>query len=114
VTEDQPQEYFQTVQTPIERLIREPLLHFLLLGAMLFVTYQYVAGEQDATPADNQIIVPAGKAEHLAALLTRTENQCCPQGTQAISWLERGNRVHPGQINRRRRRDIVKQMLHEP
>lgn len=53
------------------RLLREPLLHFLILGAALFVGYSLVSSEEPETD-DASIVVSAGKIEHLAALFTRT------------------------------------------
>jgi len=54
----------------VTRLIREPLLHFLLLGALIFAVFSFVSG-RDEPPRDS-IVVPAGKVEHLAALFERT------------------------------------------
>ena len=56
----------------LSRLLREPLLHFLCLGAALFVLYGYFnSGEQMSTGGE-QIVVTEGKIEHLAALFSRT------------------------------------------
>ncbi|MFG0282934.1 MAG: peptidyl-prolyl cis-trans isomerase [Phycisphaerales bacterium JB039] len=52
-------------------LLREPLVHFLALGAALFVVFSLLSGPEGA-PRDDQIIVTAGKIEHLAALFART------------------------------------------
>ena len=54
------------------RLMREPLLHFLLLGGLLFALYGYVSGSQGEVADEQAIVVPAGKIEHLVALFTRT------------------------------------------
>ncbi|MHC5002764.1 MAG: peptidyl-prolyl cis-trans isomerase [Planctomycetota bacterium] len=54
----------------MKRLIREPLVHFLLLGAVLFTVMS--ARPDRRGPADDEIVVPAGKIEHLAALFART------------------------------------------
>ncbi|MEC9372358.1 MAG: peptidylprolyl isomerase, partial [Planctomycetota bacterium] len=53
------------------RLLKEPLLHFLLLGAALFALAAVVGGEEEAA-RDDQIVVTAGKVEHLAAMFGRT------------------------------------------
>jgi hypothetical protein len=45
-------------------------VHFLLLGAALFVVFSLVSG--DDRPRDDEIIVSAGKIEHLAVLFERT------------------------------------------
>jgi len=50
--------------------LREPLLHFLLLGAALFAVYSYWSS--DDIPGDQALVVSRGKIEHLAALFTRT------------------------------------------
>ena len=54
----------------MRRLLREPLIHFLVLGAALFAVYSLVSA-RDAAPRD-AIIVSAGKIEQLAALFART------------------------------------------
>jgi hypothetical protein len=54
----------------MKRILREPLIRFLLLGAALFATFAFL--RDDGTPSDNQIVVSAGKIEHLAALFART------------------------------------------
>ena len=52
------------------RLVSEPLVHFLLLGAVLFAAYSLLSTREDAPP--DAIVVSAGKIEHLAALFART------------------------------------------
>jgi hypothetical protein len=54
----------------MQRLMREPLLHFLLLGAALFVAFSFL--RDDSAPRQAQIVVSVGKIEHLAALFART------------------------------------------
>lgn len=55
------------------RLLREPLLHFLVLGAALFGLYAYLNNDEAAAVSDErQIVVTEGKIEHLAALFSRT------------------------------------------
>jgi hypothetical protein len=54
------------------RLLREPLLHFLILGAVLFAVYGYLNRDEAASAHDQSIVVSAGKVEHLAALFART------------------------------------------
>jgi parvulin-like peptidyl-prolyl isomerase len=51
-------------------LLREPLLHFLLLGAGLFLLHRVVAGP-DGAGAPTEIVVTAGQIEHLAAGFAR-------------------------------------------
>ena len=54
----------------MKRLLREPLFHFLILGALLF----WVAGvlQDPSGPGSNQIIVTTGQVELLAASFSRT------------------------------------------
>lgn len=54
------------------RLLQEPLFHFLLLGGALFALHGYLGRNEAASSSDQQIVVSAGKIEHLAALFTRT------------------------------------------
>jgi hypothetical protein len=54
----------------MQRLIREPLLHFLLLGAALFVASSFLC--DDSARRQAHLVVSAGKIEHLAALFART------------------------------------------
>lgn len=54
----------------MRRLFREPLLHFVLIGAALFAAFSSLSARDEA-PAD-AIVVSAGKIEHLAALFART------------------------------------------
>ncbi len=51
-------------------LLKEPLVHFLLIGVALFAAYSLMSS-RDAVPR-NAIVVSAGKIEHLAALYART------------------------------------------
>ena len=50
--------------------LREPLVHFLALGAIVFVLFGSNAGS--GTPVDGKIIVNAGRVEQLVAGFTRT------------------------------------------
>jgi hypothetical protein len=54
----------------MKRIVREPLLHFLLLGATLFAVFSFL--RPDGAANQEQIVVSAGKIEHLAALFART------------------------------------------
>jgi len=49
----------------MNRLLREPLLHFLLLGAAIFVAYGLVSPRGSDAPAT--IVVTSGRVENLAA-----------------------------------------------
>lgn len=52
------------------KLLKEPLLHFLLIGAVLFVAYGLVNREEEADP--QSISVSAGHVEHLASTFAKT------------------------------------------
>ncbi|MDJ0848902.1 MAG: peptidyl-prolyl cis-trans isomerase [Myxococcota bacterium] len=54
----------------MKRLLEEPLVHFLLLGAGIFAVFSLVSGGNSA-PSD-AVVVSAGKVEHLGALFERT------------------------------------------
>ena len=54
----------------LRRLLREPLLHFLLLGGLMFAIFG--RGNSDAGAADRQIVVSAADIDRLAAAFTRT------------------------------------------
>jgi hypothetical protein len=54
----------------MKRIVREPLLHFLILGAALFAVFSFL--RDDSAERQEQIVVSAGKIEHMAALFTRT------------------------------------------
>lgn len=54
----------------LRAVMREPLLHFLLAGAGLFLLFNYVS-EPQAT-GDDQIVVTSGQIEHLTTLFVKT------------------------------------------
>ena len=56
--------------TWIKRLWREPLLHFLLIGAVLFLLY--AAGREGEGDDTRRIVVSAGQVEQLYARFERT------------------------------------------
>ena len=56
--------------TFIRRVWREPLLHFLLIGAALFVFYEQT--REQGSEAPNRILVNRGQVEQLAANFKRT------------------------------------------
>lgn len=51
------------------RLLREPLLHFFLLGAGLFVVHSAIGARRGAEP--QRLVVSAGAIEHLATTFAR-------------------------------------------
>jgi hypothetical protein len=54
----------------LRRLLREPLLHFLLLGGLIFAVFG--RGNSDAGGADRQIVVSGADIDRLAAAFSRT------------------------------------------
>ena len=55
----------------MKRILKEPLLHFLLLGAALFIAYGLIA-KPGSGGAPGKINVTAGQIEHLAAGFAKT------------------------------------------
>lgn len=54
----------------IKRLLREPLVHFLLIGAVLFLLFGLTQGS--GSRATNRIVVSPSQVEELAAQFSRT------------------------------------------
>ena len=54
----------------LKSLLREPLLHFLVAGAALFLWYQWSGG--GTGPASTRIVLTAGQVDHLAAGFAKT------------------------------------------
>lgn len=54
----------------MRKLLKEPLLHFLLLGAAIFAAHHFLSSPNSDTP--DRIIVTQGKIENLALTFTRT------------------------------------------
>ena len=52
--------------------MREPLLHFLLGGAALFLLFNYAS---DSEVDDDQIVVTSGQIEHLVTLFVKTRQR---------------------------------------
>ena len=56
--------------TRLSRFVREPLVHFLILGALLFAYFEFAA--RDSGPDSRRIVVSGAQIEHLAASFART------------------------------------------
>lgn len=54
----------------LKRIYREPLLHFLLIGATLFIAYSL--SNEEGSVAPNRIVVSSGQVEQLSANFERT------------------------------------------
>lgn len=57
----------------IRAVMREPLLHFLLGGAGLFLLFNYVSDPRSGS--DDQIVVTTGQVEHLVSLFVKTRQR---------------------------------------
>ena len=66
------------------KLLREPLLHFLLIGAALFIVFS-VVGEDPGERGDKTIIVSEGKIEQLASIFMKTWQR--PPTSQELKGL---------------------------
>ena len=55
----------------MRKILREPLLHFLLIGAALFVVFGLV-NDRTFGDADTQVVVSAGRIEQLEIIFTKT------------------------------------------
>ncbi|CAH2408078.1 peptidyl-prolyl cis-trans isomerase [Mesorhizobium ventifaucium] len=53
----------------LTKLLREPLLHFLVIGAALFGVYQWTTGDE---AAPDEIVVSAGQIASLQAIFSQT------------------------------------------
>ncbi len=67
----------------VRRLLREPLLHFLLLGAGLFAAFSWTSGDTATGP--KSINVTQGTIEHLVEVFVRTRQR--PPAEQEIKGL---------------------------
>jgi hypothetical protein len=54
----------------MKRLLKEPLLHFLLLGAAIFAAYNRLPNRSNAEPG--KIVITQGQIEHLATGFAKT------------------------------------------
>jgi hypothetical protein len=58
------------VTDKLKHILKEPLLHFLVLGGLLFVLFPLVS--DDKSPGDKTIVVTPGQVEQLVARFQRT------------------------------------------
>ncbi len=54
----------------LRKVLREPLLHFVVLGALVFLSFRFVTSDGDAR--DDRIVVTPGKVEQLVIGFSRT------------------------------------------
>jgi len=57
--------------SPITKILREPLLHFLVIGVALFVLFDLVNNEYSGVE-DKQIVVSTGRIQQMANIFTKT------------------------------------------
>ena len=67
----------------IKKTVREPLVHFLLIGAGLFLLFSYTTGP--ASDKANRIVVTPGQVEQMTARFTRSRMR--PPTEQEIAVL---------------------------
>ncbi|HSN72308.1 MAG TPA: peptidylprolyl isomerase [Steroidobacteraceae bacterium] len=67
----------------LARIAREPLVHFVVLGALLFLYFEW--GGVDGGPDSRRIVVSAAQVEHLAAAFARTWQR--PPSVQELKGL---------------------------
>lgn len=66
------------------KLIKEPFIHFVLLGAALFWLYSQV-NESDSEPDDNQIVISAGRIDQMTRIFYKTwQRQPSPQELKGL------------------------------
>ena len=66
----------------MKKLLKEPLLHFLLIGALIFAAYGWLS--RDLRSAD-EIIITKGQQKHLVNMFTRTwQRPPTPQEYQGL------------------------------
>ena len=55
----------------MQKILKEPLLHFLLIGAVLFLVFDLVS-DQNTGSEDEKILVSAGRIEQLSNIFGKT------------------------------------------
>ena len=68
----------------VKNLVREPLLHFLLLGALIFVAFKFISRE---TSEPGKILITQGRIESLETAFSRTWRR--PPSTSELEGLIR-------------------------
>lgn len=53
------------------KILKEPLLHFVLIGALLFALYQHFV-PQAAEPGETEVVVPPGRILQLSSIFQKT------------------------------------------
>ena len=71
----------------MKRILKEPLLHFLLLGVAIFVAYGLVSKRTGGRSEPAKIVITQGQIEHLATAFTRTWQR--PPSAEELEGLVR-------------------------
>ena len=66
----------------VKNLVREPLVHFLLLGALIFAAFKFISSE---TSQPGKILITQGRIESLATAFSRTWRR---PPTASENWSE--------------------------
>ena len=56
----------------MKKILKEPLLHFLLLGGLLFLVFELSGKEGDGSDGDETIVVTSARIEQLASVFSKT------------------------------------------
>ena len=56
----------------LSKVLREPLVHFLVIGAAVFAFYDLAASDRDSAPPRERIVVSEGRVAQLAEVFART------------------------------------------
>ena len=70
----------------LKSMLKEPLLHFLLLGAVIFVVYSLIS-RNEGSGEPGEIVVTQGQVEHLAATFAKAWQR--PPSDQELTGLVR-------------------------
>jgi len=66
----------------VKKLLKEPLLHFLILGALIFAAYGWIKRDQRSV---DEIVVTRGQQQHLVNMFSRTwQRPPTPQEYQGL------------------------------
>jgi hypothetical protein len=90
------------MRTPTRRLLNEPLLHFLVLGAALFGLYGGAGARRDDPAAGYEVVVTAGRLRSLAKTFSHQWNR--PPSEEELSTRAAESPRGDGKLAKLRRR----------
>jgi hypothetical protein len=67
----------------LQKILKEPLFHFFILGALIFALYSWVS--QPGGPESNEILITQGKIQNLSEIFIRTWQR--PPSTEELQGL---------------------------